>query len=118
MTTQHRREYIAKYNLNRYNKRKAEAIEILGGECIVCGSTEDLQFDHIDPSDKSFTLGKLWSASQEKFLEELTKCQLLCFLCHMAKTNSIDKEVVLAKSNRKSTTRKPRRWKSGILRQK
>lgn len=28
-------------------RKKAEAIEILGGHCVKCGSTEDLEFHHI-----------------------------------------------------------------------
>lgn len=28
----------------------------------------------------------MWTASKEKFLKELNKCQLLCKACHMKKT--------------------------------
>ena len=111
MTTEHRRNYIARYNLARYNKRMAEAIEILGGACVVCGSTEELQLDHLNPSTKKFNVAKLWSTNQENFLNELTKCQLLCFSCHQLKTILWDK---------KQTLHKPKdpRIKSGVLRQK
>jgi 5-methylcytosine-specific restriction endonuclease McrA len=116
MSVESRRSYIARYNLARYNKRKAEAIEILGGVCVVCGSTEDLQFDHLNPSTKKFSLGKLWSSSQEVFLEELSKCQLLCFTDHQIKTIVFDKkqEVHMGKE---PPRRKPRP-RSGILDQK
>ena len=113
---QSRKEYIARYNLARYNKRKAEAIEILGGACVICGSTEDLQFDHLNPSTKKFALGKLWSSTQEHFLEELTKCQLLCFGCHQIKTILIDKKQKIH-MGKEPIRRKPR-LKSGILSQK
>jgi 5-methylcytosine-specific restriction endonuclease McrA len=113
VVTQHRRDYIARYNLARYNKRKAEAIEILGGVCVVCGSTDNLQFDHLNPSTKKFSLGKLWSSSQDVFLEELSKCQLLCFTCHIAKTIVYDKGQKLHMGE----TRKPR-MKQGVLKQR
>jgi 5-methylcytosine-specific restriction endonuclease McrA len=117
MVTQHRRDYIAKYNLERYHKRMQEAYEMLGGACVICGSTEDLQIDHFDPAKKDFTLAKIWSASQERFLEELTKCQLLCWKCHLAKTATFDKAAIMKKKG--VTAREPRkpRKKSGILRQ-
>jgi 5-methylcytosine-specific restriction endonuclease McrA len=113
MTTEQRKNYIARYNLARYNKRKAEAIEILGGACVICGSTEELQFDHLNPSTKKFALGKLWSANQEAFMEELTKCQLLCFTCHQIKTVLWDKH---QKMRMGKEPRKPR-GRTGVLRQ-
>lgn len=112
MTTQHRKDYIARYNLARYKKRMAEAIEILGGACVICGSTENLQLDHINPSTKKFNVGKLWSVNQEEFLEEITKCQLLCFTCHIAKT------IVYDKKQKVHMGKEPRRKsKPGVLRQ-
>jgi 5-methylcytosine-specific restriction endonuclease McrA len=58
---------------------------LLGGVCS-CGSTDRLEFDHIDPSTKKFTVGRLMSYSEAAVLEELKKCQLLCFKCHRKKT--------------------------------
>jgi hypothetical protein len=78
--------YMAEYMLRRYHRRRATAIEILGGECVVCGRTDDLQIDHIDPAEKSFDLGKLWSVSEARFFAELKKCQLLCGPHHRDKT--------------------------------
>jgi hypothetical protein len=44
--------------------RRARLIEMLGGACVRCGATEDLEFDHIDPSTKVFAicagLSKAW----------------------------------------------------------
>lgn len=112
MTTQHRKDYIAKYNLARYKQRMADAIEILGGVCVVCGSTKDLQLDHLNPSTKKFNLGKLWSTNLENFLEELTKCQLLCFTCHQAKTIVYDK-----KQQVHMGVERKKREKQGVLKQ-
>lgn len=77
--------------LDRYYRRKAEAIEVLGGKCVRCGSVEDLEFDHIDPSTKISTIGKLAStASEEKLWTEVAKCQLLCKACHKEKSKQED----------------------------
>lgn len=69
-----------------YNKRKAKMIEYLGGRCAHCGDTENLEFDHVDPSQKSFTITERFSNAWNELVVELDKCQLLCFMCHHAKT--------------------------------
>ncbi len=79
--------YMRKYLLEKYYRRKAEAISALGGSCVRCGSTEDLHFDHIDPTLKEHDLGKSFSGLAEvKLQAELLKCQLLCQPCHAQKT--------------------------------
>jgi hypothetical protein len=80
--------YQASYQLARYHRWRNTAIEVLDGACVHCGSTENLEIDHKDRAQKSFSIGKLWSVSQEKFDAELAKCQLLCEKCHRAKTSS------------------------------
>lgn len=79
-------ETHAKQELARYHARRASAILLLGGKCAKCGTTNNLQFDHINAQDKSFDLGKFWSCAENKFLAELLKCQLLCLGCHKRKT--------------------------------
>lgn len=69
-----------------YQKRRQYAIEKLGGKCNVCGSTKNLQIDHIFRQEKSFPISQMWSISLERFNAELDKCQLLCKDCHKAKT--------------------------------
>lgn len=74
------------YMKERYRKRRQDAIEKLGGKCVFCGTCQDLQFDHIDRTDKIGTIAKLSSASNEKFNKEVEKCQLLCSSCHIDKS--------------------------------
>lgn len=78
--------YMADYMLRRYHRRRAWAIEFLGGRCRKCGATDQekhLQFDHIVRATKSFTLAaKMVSCSEEKFKREVRKCQLHCDDCH------------------------------------
>lgn len=66
-----------------------EARECLGGKCVKCGTTENLQFDHVDPATKLFRITK-WrkvKASVEEFWVEIAKCQLLCRPHHQEKTS-------------------------------
>lgn len=63
---------------------REEAIAHLGGRCQICGydrCPEALEFHHLDPGEKDFTisrrLGKL-----SALLPELRKCALLCANCH------------------------------------
>lgn len=57
----------------------------MGGKCAKCGETSDLQFDHIDPSSKSFTItSEMWW--RKDLASEISKCQLLCRSCHELKS--------------------------------
>ena len=80
-------EYMRTYQINRYNTRRAEFIEYLGGACARCGTSENLEFDHIDRTKKSFNISKvLVRMNYEKLREEVDKCQLLCTDCHIEKS--------------------------------
>jgi hypothetical protein len=82
-------EYMREYMAMRYYKRMDKAITQLGGKCVKCGNCniDELEFDHIDPSTKSFEIGKrAASISEEKLQKELSKCQLLCKKCHEKKS--------------------------------
>ena len=70
--------YMKAYMLKRYHTQRAEALTLLGGVCVQCGATTQLQLDHVDPKKKSFTLSNLWSRPRKSFLKELKKCQILC----------------------------------------
>ena len=78
--------YMKEYQLKRFHRRMAEIKEKLGGKCECCGSIENLQVDHIDHTNKTFDIGKIWSGRKEKMDEELKKCRLLCKPCHILKT--------------------------------
>lgn len=62
--------------------RRAEWLA--GKSCVICGSQEDLQVDHIDPAKK--LSHRVWSWSIEKRDAELAKCQVLCRPHHQEKT--------------------------------
>jgi hypothetical protein len=69
----------------RRQYRRAQLIEMLGGRCVRCGSTDELEFDHIDPATKAFAVGSDMSRAWERLVEEALKCQLLCRPCHVTK---------------------------------
>ena len=77
--------YHKEYNLKRYHERRNEFLEMLGGMCVECGTTENLEFDHIDPSTKTMNMGRMLNVSKQRALEELKLCQLLCKEHHIEK---------------------------------
>jgi hypothetical protein len=80
-------EYMKNYVAERQHRRMTEAIVLLGGKCVVCGSIDNLEIDHIDPTTKTFTIAKRAAgASEVVFQAELLKCQILCDVCHIEKT--------------------------------
>ena len=91
-------KYMREYHLKRYYRLKSEAHASLGGKCINCESTDDLQMDHIDRHNKSFSASKMLSFSLKAFWEEIKKCQLLCKKCHRVKT-TIESGKRMAKGN-------------------
>lgn len=74
------------YMRNRREDKKCRARQLLGNACVQCGSTIDLQFDHINPTTKHNTIANMFSHGEKLFLEEIAKCQLLCRTCHIEKT--------------------------------
>jgi 5-methylcytosine-specific restriction endonuclease McrA len=82
--------YMRDYQKARYYRRRLEAIASLGGKCVACGQTEDLEFDHINPLDKTYNVARiLTGGSEQKVQAELQKCQLLCKECHDKKTYAV-----------------------------
>lgn len=74
------------YMQKRRESNKLYALSKLGNRCNSCGSTKDLQFDHIDRTNKSMDLSDMFSHSITSISKELDKCQLLCIECHRQKT--------------------------------
>jgi len=66
-------------------RKKIELVDYKGGCCEKCGynkSFEALQFHHINPSEKDFTIsGKSYSV--ERLKKEVDKCILVCANCHI-----------------------------------
>jgi hypothetical protein len=54
------------------------------GPCVRCGSSYELEVDHVDPNEK--VAHSVWSWAPERRAAELAKCQVLCRSCHQTKT--------------------------------
>lgn len=70
-----------KYQREWLANRRAEFFK--DKQCL-CGSTDRLELDHIDPSKK--ITHNIWSWSTPRREAELAKCQVLCYTCHKAKS--------------------------------
>lgn len=90
------REY-ARNHWNKYSeeKRRGDRIRMdnhqlfldsLKSKCVKCGETRPyvIQFHHIDPSTKSFSIGhgSKYHKSKDDVIEEVNKCVCLCANCH------------------------------------
>jgi hypothetical protein len=74
-----RREYARKWVAAR---RKAWLLA--NGPCVDCGSSEDLEVDHVDPSTK--VTHNVWSWAKARREAELAKCVVRCTVCHKKKS--------------------------------
>lgn len=64
-------------------KRRAEFFA--DKSCVLCGSTDRLELDHIDPSAK--VSHRIWSWSEARRSAEIEKCQVLCYDHHKEKSS-------------------------------
>lgn len=80
-TKEEQREYQREW----IKARRLNWIEA-NGPCKKCGSDKDLEIDHINPENKKYSIGSIWSRNEAFLSEELSKCQVLCHDCHLEKT--------------------------------
>ena len=72
-----------KFQREWLHERRKVAQDYLGGKCVVCGSTSNLEFHHIDPSQKEKRIRPLLSCKWDKLKKELDKCELRCHEHHL-----------------------------------
>jgi hypothetical protein len=72
--------------IKSYRKRyKQKLVDLMGGKCMVCGYNrciKALDFHHIDPKTKEFTISRMESMNWDSTFKEAKKCVLLCANCH------------------------------------
>lgn len=68
----------------RRQKRQGDWINEQKTPCIICGESEPMciDFHHIDPNEKEFTIGKHRSRSKTWLSTEIKKCVCVCANCH------------------------------------
>ena len=69
---------------SRRQKKQGEWLLSKKTPCIVCGESEPIciDFHHIDPSKKDFTIGQHRSRNKILLQAEIDKCVCLCANCH------------------------------------
>ena len=70
---------------NRRNKLKEMLVDYKGGKCEICGYDKclgALDFHHLNPSEKDFTIGQYNKLSFNELKKEVDKCILVCANCH------------------------------------
>lgn len=70
---------------SRRNKLKEMLVEYKGGKCEICGYDKcinALDFHHLNPNEKDFTVSQYCTLSFDKLKKEADKCILVCANCH------------------------------------
>lgn len=71
-------------------RTKRRLVEAHGGRCLDCGFEGPAfmyDFDHRDPSTKSFDISSGCSISYDRQYAESLKCDLVCANCHRMRTH-------------------------------
>lgn len=91
-------EWMKKYNMSekgkarqsRYQDRNRLRIEELKKKpCMDCGRSYhpcQMDFDHRPEEEKVASIAKLRAVSVDRLMVEIAKCDLVCCLCHRART--------------------------------
>lgn len=90
-TSAARREAVTLRNQTTIAENRRRVWEILkASHCVDCGEGETilLEFDHIDPTQKKYTVSQMWRnrCSWETVSAEIAKCQVRCANCHRRRT--------------------------------
>ena len=70
-----------KSGIDKLNRLKQDR----GGRCEQCGYDRylgALQWHHLDPTVKEYSIGHRRGLNEQRLQEEVSKCQLLCANCH------------------------------------
>jgi len=76
-------KYRVRNKEKRENRRKL-IYEALGNKCVECGSTSNLEIDHINPSLKENRISPLAQGLSKTLTDD--NLQLLCHSCHTKKS--------------------------------
>ena len=68
----------------RHQNKQTEWLYAVKKPCIICGESEPIciDFHHINPEEKDFTIGQHRGKNREWLLQEISKCVCLCANCH------------------------------------
>jgi hypothetical protein len=91
-----------------YRRHKAKLNDIkLERGCVLCGFGTHkfpkkyndhiamlLEFDHIDPEEKSYNISEMGGYSWELIQSEIDKCRVLCKVCHCKHTGNQNRKEI------------------------
>ena len=77
--------------MKEYRETRRRREYLASKRCYACGSTENLELDHRDPSTK--ISHAFWGWSRERLEKELAKCDVMCQDCHKLKTLLFDRKL-------------------------
>ena len=83
------------------HRKKERMVYVMGGKCQICGydrCLRALEFHHINPKEKDFTLSSANNINWDDTCEELQKCILVCSNCHEEIHAGIVKSSILKSS--------------------
>lgn len=98
------RAYNYKSGMNQAKSARALVNEAKNRPCADCGFTYPfyvMQFDHRDPSTKSFTIGSSVTRGLgiNAYKNEIAKCDVVCANCHAQRTHN-QRELKLFKNTK------------------
>ena len=70
---------------NSRTRQKERAVKAMGGKCSTCGYDKclsALEFHHLNPEEKEFSISQNTNLAWEQIKDELKKCVLVCSNCH------------------------------------
>jgi len=76
-----------KYTINLGIEKRKFVIDQLGGKCKSCGFDKyrsALQVHHLDPTKKDANFRSMRGWSNQRIINEISGCVLLCACCHSA----------------------------------
>jgi hypothetical protein len=98
---------VVKQKLEQGKERNIQA-RIARGECFDCKlvvtreNSSGFDWDHRDPKLKSFPVSRANYKKDEIFQEEIAKCDLVCKMCHMKRTQyQFDMNIIEKKKSKK-----------------
>lgn len=76
---------VNKLRVIQLKENKQKLVDYKGGKCESCGydrCVTALDFHHLDPKEKEFTIGSNKGKSWEALKVEVDKCAMVCANCH------------------------------------
>ena len=91
-SSKYRKETADRNTLKR-EERKEYLSTILGDCCVMCGSKENLEYDHINLGLKTSQTSIL-VIGEERLADEINNIQILCSECHKKRSNAQRKAAI------------------------